>query len=173
MGTGQKADSEMVALLVARDRATFERLFPNHNAAMVRFATLPVRSRATAEELAQDTRVAALNTFGGLEGRSSLASWIFPILLNKTRTRAKCDGRAIPFDGGGAEDNPAAAVDGHGRWKEMPELWDELIPERVIAERRMRMLLHRARLAIFEPPQLCWRPISPFHATISSVFKFA
>ena len=121
--------------LVAGDRATFETVYRRHNAGMVRFATAIVRNRATAEEVAQEAWLAVLRHIAGFEGRSSLAGWIFTILANKARSRAKTDGRMVSFDQNGEDDSLAAAFDGRGRWKDLPDLWEEITPERIIAGR--------------------------------------
>jgi len=102
---------------------------------MVRMCTGIVRNRATAEEIVQDTWVAVLNGISGFEGRSPLAGWIFAILVNKARSRAVRDGRTVSFDGEGEDDGLAAAFDGRGRWKDMPELWENLTPERIVEGR--------------------------------------
>jgi len=121
--------------LAAGDRATFETVYRRHNAAMVRFATAIVRNRATAEEVAQEAWLAVLRHIAGFEGRSSLAGWIFTILTNKARSRAKADGRMVSFDQDGEDDSLAAAFDGRGRWKDIPDLWEEITPERIVAGR--------------------------------------
>ncbi len=127
----------LVQMLAAGDRAAFEQLYRKHNASLVRVATGVVRSRATAEEVAQETWIAVLKSISGFEGRSSLASWIFSILINKARSRAKRDGRIVSFDGAGEDNNLAAAFDGRGRWKDMPELWETLTPDRILAGRKV------------------------------------
>ena len=134
----EKADAdetELVQLLVAGDRPAFERIYRKHNAALIRLAMGIVASRATAEEVAQDTWIAVLKYVGSFEGRSSLAGWIFSILINKARSRATREGRFVSFDGEGEDDNLAAAFDGRGRWKDMPDLWEEVTPERILAGR--------------------------------------
>lgn len=128
-------ETALVQLLAAGDRVAFEQVYKQHNTSLVRVATGVVRSRATAEEVAQDTWIAVLKSIAGFEGRSSLASWIFSILINKARSRAKREGRIVSFDGGGEDDNLTAAFDGRGRWKDMPELWETLTPERILAGR--------------------------------------
>ncbi|MBI6630747.1 RNA polymerase sigma factor [Pontibaca salina] len=135
MPTALVEEAAIVDLLTAGDRPAFEQVYRKHNAAMVRVATGIVRSRATAEEVAQETWIAVLKSVSGFEGRSSLASWIFSILINKSRNRAKREGRIVSFDGAGEDDNLAAAFDGRGRWKNMPELWETLTPERILAGR--------------------------------------
>ncbi len=130
-------EEDCIDRLRAGDDAVFRALYMRHTSSMIRVATGIVDSRATAEEVAQDTWIAVLNNIAGFEGRSSLAGWIFTILINKARTRAKRDGRAVSFEEGGEDNGLTAAFDGHGRWKEMPELWDEITPERIVAGRRL------------------------------------
>lgn len=119
---------------------------------MIRVAATIVDSRATAEEVAQETWLAVLQNIGGFEGRSSLAGWIYTILINKARTRARREGRSVSFDAGGADNDLTAAFDGHGRWKETPELWDEITPERIVAGRRLAEHL-RAAIDALPPAQ--------------------
>ncbi len=135
MSAARAKEAALVKLLAAGDRAAFEQVYNQHNTSLVRVATGIVRSRATAEEVAQETWIAVLKSISGFEGRSSLASWIFSILINKARSRAKREGRSVSFDGAGEDDNLAAAFDGRGRWKNMPELWETLTPERILAGR--------------------------------------
>ena len=135
MKTNTFDEAALVERLGSGDRVAFESVYRKHNAAMVRMCTGIVRNRATAEEVVQDTWVAVLKGISGFEGRSSLAGWIFAILVNKARSRAGRDGRMVSFDGGGEGDNLAAAFDGRGRWKDMPELWETLTPERIVAGR--------------------------------------
>ena len=67
-----------------------------------------VPSRAVAEEVVQDTWLGVINGIDRFEGRSSLRTWIFRILLNNARTRGKREKRTLPFSyfrrrrGGGA-----------------------------------------------------------------------
>ncbi len=121
--------------LVEGDQAAFEPLFRRHNAAMIRFCAEIVRSRSIAEEVVQDTWVAVLSRIDLFEGRSSLAGWIYSILINKARTCAKRQGRIVFFDDSGEGDGLADAFDGRGRWRNIPELWDELTPERHVEGR--------------------------------------
>ncbi|HEX9858254.1 MAG TPA: sigma-70 family RNA polymerase sigma factor [Paracoccaceae bacterium] len=142
--------SEILNGLVAGDRAAFEVVYRRHNPAMLRLATAILHSRASAEEVVQDTWVSVLRHIGGFEGRSTLAGWIFTILTNKARTRAARDGRSVSFDTDGEDDTLAAAFDGRGRWRDMPELWDEVTPERVVEGRNILDHVTRAIEAL--PP---------------------
>lgn len=131
----QQDETGLLADLVSGDRAAFEIMYGRHNFAMVRLATAILHNRASAEEVTQDAWVSVLRNIGKFEGRSSLAGWIFTILTNTARSRAKRDGRSISFDQDGNEGGLAAAFDGRGRWKDMPELWEEITPERIVAGR--------------------------------------
>ncbi len=125
-------ENTLVAQLVEGNRDSFERTYRKHNAALIRVCMGIVRNRATAEEVVQDTWVAVLTGIGSFEGRSSLAGWIFSILVNKARTRAKRDGRVVQLDGTGEGSGLEGAFDERGNWKVRPELWDMVTPERQV-----------------------------------------
>ena len=132
-------DNDKLAIqgLIAGERTAFETVYRRHNGSMVRVASAILRNRASAEEIAQETWMAVLRKIGGFEGRSSLAGWIFTILTNKAKTRAKRDGRSVSLDTSVNDDSIDDAFDGRGRWKDMPEIWDEITPDRVVNGRQM------------------------------------
>lgn len=130
-------ERQLLERLRSGDRGAFERIYRQHNASMIRVCTGLVGSRATAEEVVQDAWIAILQNIGRFEGRASLAGWMFAIVLNKAKSRARMDGRSVSFDDGGEDHSLAAAFDGRGRWKDMPELWEEVTPERILAGRRV------------------------------------
>lgn len=128
-------DQALVLRLVDGDAAAFDVLYRRHNAAMIRFCTGIVQHRHLAEEVVQDTWIAVLGRIDLFEGRSSLASWIYTILINKARSRARREGRTVFFDDHASGDSLADAFDGHGHWRQIPELWENLTPERHIEGR--------------------------------------
>lgn len=137
-------EASIVARLVDGDRAAFELVYRKHNSALIGVAIGIVRIRATAEEVVQDTWVAVWTGIGTFEGRSSLAGWIFSILVNKARTRAKRDGRTVHLDGTGEANGLEGAFDGRGNWKVRPEIWDMVTPERQMDGRSTLDLVQRA-----------------------------
>ena len=145
MGEVEGEERSLVLRLIKGDQQAFDSLYRRHNAAMVRFCTGIVPARDIAEEIAQDTWVAVLSRIDLFEGRSSLASWIYAILINKARTRARREGRIVSFDDQSEEAPFAMAFDGRGRWRTVPELWEELTPERHIEG---RSILHHVAAAI-------------------------
>ena len=128
-------DQALVLRLVDGDAAAFDVLYRRHNAAMIRFCTGIIQHRHLAEEVVQDTWIAVLGRIDLFEGRSSLASWIYTILINKARSRARREGRTVFFDDHGSGDSLADAFDGRGHWHQIPELWENLTPERHIEGR--------------------------------------
>lgn len=128
-------DQALVLRLVDGDAAAFDILYRRHNAALVRFCTGIVQHRHLAEEVVQDTWIAVLGRIDLFEGRSSLASWIYTILINKARSRARREGRTVFFDDHASGDSLADAFDGRGHWRQIPELWENLTPERHIEGR--------------------------------------
>jgi RNA polymerase sigma-70 factor (ECF subfamily) len=131
-----EGDDRALALRLADgDAAAFELLYRRHNAAMIRFCNGIVRSRSIAEDVAQDTWVTVLDRIDLFEGRGSLASWIYTILINKARSRARREGRTVSFDDSGVGGELNDAFDGRGNWRTMPALWENLTPERHVEGR--------------------------------------
>jgi RNA polymerase sigma-70 factor (ECF subfamily) len=130
-------DARILTGLIAGERAAIETVYLRHNASMIRVASAIMHNRASAEEITQETWIAVLRNIGGFEGRSSLAGWIFTILSNKAKTRAKRDGLSVSLDTSSNDDSLDNAFDGRGRWRDMPELWDEVTPERIVGGRQV------------------------------------
>ncbi|MBU2328271.1 MAG: RNA polymerase sigma factor [Alphaproteobacteria bacterium] len=145
MGKVEGEEHTLVLRLIKGDQQAFDTLYRRHNAAMVRFCAGIVPARDIAEEITQETWVAVLSRIDLFEGRSSLASWIYAILINKARTRARREGRTVSFDDQLGESPFAMAFDGRGRWRTVPELWEELTPERHVEG---RSVLHHVAAAI-------------------------
>lgn len=100
-----EADSVLVAQLRAGDEQAFELLVQRHHPQMVSIACGYVSSIAAAEEVAQETWFGVLRGLDRFEGRSSLKTWIFRILLNKARSEGHRQRREIAT-------NVAASLDG-------------------------------------------------------------
>jgi RNA polymerase sigma-70 factor (ECF subfamily) len=100
-----------VRALRERDERAFESLLDRYYSPMLRLARAYVRSREEAEEVVQDTWLAVLAGLDRFEGRSSLKTWIFNILVNRARSRAKREARLVPFSSFPRASGPA---DGEG-----------------------------------------------------------
>jgi len=90
-------DAAIVARIRRGDSTVFEHLLDLFYSPMLRVAMSFVRSRDEAEEVIQDTWVAVLAGIDQFEGRSSFKTWMFRILINRARSRAKRESRTVPF----------------------------------------------------------------------------
>jgi RNA polymerase sigma-70 factor, ECF subfamily len=127
-----ESDEELLRRLRAGDERAFVTLVERYNGSMLRLALSFVPSRAVAEEVVQDTWVAVLRGLAGFEGRSSLRTWIFTILVNRARTTGSREQRTIPVaDTGPVVDASRFGPD--GAWSSPPELWIEEAEDRIEA----------------------------------------
>ena len=108
-------------------------------------------SRAAAEEVVQDTWLAVLSGLDRFEGRSSLKTWVFRILVNRAKTQALQDRRIVPFSALGAGDGEGPAVPPErfrppndprwpGHWSVPPEGWAGQPEERLLAAESMAVV---------------------------------
>jgi RNA polymerase sigma-70 factor (ECF subfamily) len=89
-------DARLVAALRSGDERAFTDLVARHHHSLVRLARLYVADNA-AEDVAQETWLALLRGLDRFEGRASLKTWLFRVLVNRARTRAVRDARTVPF----------------------------------------------------------------------------
>jgi RNA polymerase sigma-70 factor, ECF subfamily len=87
----------IVQRLRDRDELTFSALVPAWSPIMIRVAMGYVGSRASAEEVVQETWLAVVRGLDGFEGRSSLRTWVLRICANVARRRGVRDSRVQPF----------------------------------------------------------------------------
>jgi RNA polymerase sigma-70 factor (ECF subfamily) len=105
-------DRRILAGLRRGDAAAFAMLVDRHSGAMLRVALAYVPTRAAAEEVVQDTWIAVIRGLDGFEGRSSLQTWIFRILVNVAMRAGARERRSMPFSAlAAAEDTGEPAVD--------------------------------------------------------------
>src|SRR5689334_7999108 len=113
VGATAVADPEDVRLIAALrrgDEQAFMTLVRRYGAQMLRVARMYVASDAAAEDVVQETWLAVLKGIERFEGRSSLRTWLFRILVNRARTRGAREARQTPFSAlarEGGEDEPA------------------------------------------------------------------
>ena len=93
----QSAEADLIDCLRGGDEATFVRLVNAYSAPLRRLALAFVPIDAVAEEVVQETWLAVLTGITRFEGRSSVKTWIFRILMNRARTRAVRERRTISF----------------------------------------------------------------------------
>lgn len=89
-------DQELLTRLRRGDDTAFAALIDRHDAALRRAALAFVSTAASADEVVQDTWLAVLAGVAGFEGRSSIKTWIFQILINRAKTRGTREARTVP-----------------------------------------------------------------------------
>jgi RNA polymerase sigma-70 factor (ECF subfamily) len=131
--TDDRADGVVLERLLAGDEAAFSALVASHHGSLLRLALTFVSNHAAAEEVVQDTWLGVLKGLKSFEGRASLKTWIFRILVNRARTRGVRDGRTVNFsaleDADGEADALTDRFSAQGRWVQPPALWQEQNPE--------------------------------------------
>ncbi len=156
------SDAELVAALRAGDEDAYAALVEELTPPLTRLAMAHVPSRAVAEEVVQDTWLGVLNGIDRFEGRSSLRTWIFQILLNTARTRGKREKRTLPFSAfrrraEEGRDEPAVDADRFqgrrgeqpGAWARPPAEWSS--PEVLLGQEQARNVMLEAIAAL--PPR--------------------
>ncbi|MDX6666239.1 MAG: hypothetical protein QOG68_2445 [Solirubrobacteraceae bacterium] len=125
-------EAELLPRLRARDEAAFAELVRAWSPSMLRVARMYTSSRAVAEEVVQEAWLGVLQGIDRFEGRSSLKTWVFRILVNRAMTRGAREARSVPFaalagDEAG-RDEPAvdpSRFTREGAWASPPRRWDE------------------------------------------------
>jgi RNA polymerase sigma-70 factor (ECF subfamily) len=132
----------LLARLRAGEEAAFRTLVRARHGRLLRLAGVFLRSRASAEEVVQDTWIAVITGLDGYAGQAPLAAWINGIVVNKARSRAVRDGRQVSFSdlarpemAGEALDPERFLPDGH--WAERVDPWNALTPEREAGDREV------------------------------------
>ncbi len=125
----------LVQRLRAREESAFEQLHNRYHASMVRVARSFVRSADEAEEVIQETWVAVLSGIDRFQRRSSFKTWLFRILINRSRTRARREARSIPFSALAADEPRYAPIDVASNGAN---------PEQSVLDRELRAVVERA-----------------------------
>jgi RNA polymerase sigma-70 factor (ECF subfamily) len=127
-------EGELLAALRSGDEAAFSRIVSGWSRPMLTLARGFVSTQASAEEVVQETWLAVLKGLDRFEGRSSLRTWVFRILVNTAKTRGVKEHRTLPWSTVDGEDagpslDPAlfqSAGDAYpGHWRAAPSAWPE------------------------------------------------
>ena len=150
------SEGRLLARLRAGDEAAFRALVKAHHQAMKRLALSYVASPAVADEVVQETWLGVIRGLDKFEGRSTLKTWIFRILVNRARTRGAREQRTTPFSSfSGSEDEGQATVDADrflgpgspfaGYWSAPPSRFFALPEAQLLAEETRSLVAEAIR----------------------------
>src|SRR3954449_11292305 len=90
-------DGALVERLRAGDEAAFADIVDRWSRSMLAVARTHVSTDASAQEVVQDTWLGVIRGLDAFEGRSSVKTWVFRILVNTAKTRGVREGRSVPL----------------------------------------------------------------------------
>jgi RNA polymerase sigma-70 factor (ECF subfamily) len=138
-------DTELEALR-AGDEGAFQSLIQRYHGPMLRLAMTYVGDRGVAEDVVQEAWLTCLRSLDRFEGRSSLKTWLFGILVNVARSRRRKESRILPFASLWRRDDSDSrrpTVDrsrfgADGMWREGPHSWDNLPESKVLGKETLQ-----------------------------------
>jgi len=145
----EEADAILVEAIKRGEEQAFMDLVERFQSPLLRVALTFVHCEAVAEEVVQDTWMAVLEGIHRFEGRSSLKTWIFRILMNRAKTQGVRESRYVEFPGkssgadqGEAEacEDPAGLLGGEGwagNYSGIISSQTEVSPERKLLNKEM------------------------------------
>jgi RNA polymerase sigma-70 factor (ECF subfamily) len=127
-------DDALVAGVRSGDEAVFAQLLNDWSRSMLLLARTFVSTEASAEEVVQDTWLAVIRGIDQFEGRSSLRTWVYRILVNTAKKRGVRESRTVPWSSlGGTDEDRGPTVDPAlfqdagdeypGGWRSFPHDW--------------------------------------------------
>jgi RNA polymerase sigma-70 factor (ECF subfamily) len=145
-------DLETVAALRRGEHAAFTALVRAYQPAFRRLAHTWVREAAAADEVVQQAWLSALESLAAFEGRSSLKTWLFGIVINVARSHLRARKRQVAISALVSEeaiDGPTVEAERFfsegewvGHWSDWPSPFPS--PDNALERRRLRGLLTRA-----------------------------
>lgn len=157
-------ESKLIAALREGDQTAFAQLVDRHTPSMLRVARGYVPSHEIAEEVVQETWIALVKGIDRFEGRSSLRTWLFSVMINIAKTRGvkerrDADAAIAAYTGGTVDPARFRGSDdlypGHWRPDDVPSpfpdtpegslLGDELVD---VARRELDKLPERQRIVV-------------------------
>ena len=149
-------DADLVALIRAGNEEAISQLVERWSPTMFRLARSFVDSPQSAEDVVQEAWLGMLSGLARFEGRSSLRTWTFTILVNRARTRGAREARTVPQPPLATRDEPGAYDWFPGPGGEATRTWSSInvasrwdtAPESAVLSRETLIQLDRAVSAL-------------------------
>jgi RNA polymerase sigma-70 factor (ECF subfamily) len=132
-------DLELLGRLRNGDEAAFVMLVTRYQPRMLRLAASMVPNAAVAEEAVQDTWMGVVRGIERFEGRSSFKTWLFRILVNRTRSAGSREHPHTPIEALHSVD--PARFDTNGQWADPLERWVDDSEDRLDAATWLPILI--------------------------------
>ena len=146
------ADAAIVARLRAGDESMFAAIIDAWSSGMLRAARAFVADEHAAQDVVQEAWLGVVRGIGAFEGRSSLRTWVYRILVNRAKTRGVRDSRTVPASSLALADEDLGPIvdpvrfqgpDGEypGHWRTFPAAWPSPEDDAVAAETRRQLIV--------------------------------
>lgn len=132
-GEALPPDDVLVGRLRDGDEAAFALLLDAWSAGMLRLARSFVPTSESAADVVQETWLAVVQGVEKFQGRSSLKTWVYRILVNTAKRRGQRESRVLPVSSLPPEYGDPPTVDPDrffsaeepwaGHWREFPAPW--------------------------------------------------
>lgn len=151
-------EAKLLADLRAGSEPAFAAIVDAWSGGMARVARNFVSTQDSALEVVQDTWLAVIAGLDGFEGRSTVKTWIFRILINTAKRRGVTEHRTMPMSSLAGDDlgeGPTVDPDRFQQagepyphhWREFPPRWPS--PEQAALDQELR---RRVAAAVSELP---------------------
>jgi RNA polymerase sigma-70 factor (ECF subfamily) len=152
-------DAELAERLRGGDELAFTLVLDAWSPAMLRLARSFVSTDDSAEEVVQEAWLGVIRGIDRFEGRASLKTWVFRILVNIAKGRGVKESRTLPFSSLLSEDEGSAAdpsrfqltsepYPGHWAPGQEPQAW--ALPESEALQAEVRRVVAEALAALPE-----------------------
>ncbi len=116
------------------DAAFFEASLAALRPRLLGFARLQLRNASLAEDVVQDTLLAAFEGRHNFAGASAFQTWVFSIARHKIIDAIRSSARQIDLVSDDSDEDADAWFDKHEHWVELPTAWHD--PERSLEQQR-------------------------------------
>ena len=124
--------------------ADFRSQIENQRAYLLRYASMQLRNPDAAEDVVQETLLAALAGEAGFAGRSNLRTWLTGILKHKIVDAIRRASREHAVDAGDPDADAGEfdpLFDERGHWREAPDAWES--PDRALEQTQFLAALQK------------------------------
>jgi RNA polymerase sigma-70 factor, ECF subfamily len=168
-----RVDPDLEALR-AGDEPAFQALIQRFHGPMLRVAMTYVGDHGVAEDVVQEAWLTCFRSLDRFEGRSSLKTWLFGILVNVARARRRKESRILPFASFFRRDDSDShrpTVDrsrfgSDGMWSDGPHSWENVPEAKVLGDETLQQV--RSAIDALPPKQrevILLRDVAGFDAT--------